>query len=138
MKQINEVLEFKTNGKEIINITTELKEYLNSDKVKNGIMNLTLLHTSASIIIQENADPDVLKDLLNYFEKIVEENSNFHHSSEGPDDMPAHIKSTLTQSNTTLSIINSELVLGIWQDVYLFEHRVNPKIRKILVHIVGE
>ena len=120
-------------------ITDLVSEVILSSGIQTGTAQVFVLHTSASLSINENSDPSVRLDFESHLNKLVPENQAYYrHNYEGPDDMPAHIKSTLTQSNTTLSIINSELVLGIWQDVYLFEHRVNPKIRKILVHIVGE
>ena len=106
---------------------------------KNGILNLSVQHTSASIIIQENADPDVQTDLINYFDKLVPMDKNLYvHTTEGKDDMPAHIKSSLTNNQISLSIKNSKLLLGTWQGIYLFEHRTSPHRRIIIHHFLGE
>mgnify|MGYP001230633435 FL=1 len=110
---------------------------MNNSKISNGLLNLSILHTSASLIIQENADSDVKTDLIYFFDSIVKQDKNFLHAAEGIDDMPAHIKTVLTQTNLTISIIEYELILGTWQGVYLFEHRLNPKSRKILMHVIG-
>ena len=102
-------------------------------------MNLSIQHTSASLIIQENADPDVQEDLINYFNKLVPMDEKLYtHTTEGKDDMPAHIKSALTNSQISLSIKNSKLLLGTWQGIYLFEHRLSPSKRIIVHHFVGE
>ena len=106
---------------------------------KKGILNLTIQHTSASLLVQENADPDVQTDLINYFDKLVPMNNNLYiHTTEGKDDMPAHIKSALTNNQISLSIKDSELLLGTWQGLYLFEHRLEPQNRTIIHHFIGE
>ena len=102
-------------------------------------MNLSVQHTSASLIIQENADPDVQTDLINYFDKLVPmENKLYIHNAEGKDDMPAHIKSALTNNQISLSIKDNQILLGTWQGIYLFEHRINPNKRNIVHHFIGE
>ena len=102
------------------------------------MLNLNIQHTSASLIVQENADPDVKTDLINYFDKLVPmDNSLYVHTAEGKDDMPAHIKSSLTNNQITLSIKNGKFLLGVWQGLYLFEHRLNPQSRKIILHFMG-
>ena len=107
--------------------------------LKNGIINLSIQHTSASLIVQENADPDVQKDLLNHFNKLVPMDKNLYiHNSEGEDDMPAHIKSALTNNQISLSIKDNELLLGTWQGLYLFEHRIEKHKRKIIHHFIGD
>ena len=128
-----------TNGQQLYEFTSEIVQRVNKNKFKNGILNLNIQHTSASLIVQENADPDVQTDLVNYFNKLVPmDKSLYIHTTEGKDDMPAHIKSSLTNNQITLSIKNSEIILGTWQGLYLFEHRLDPQIRKILFHFLGD
>ena len=128
-----------TNGQQLYEFTSEIVQWVNKNKFKNGILNLNIQHTSASLIVQENADPDVQTDLINYFNKLVPmDKSLYIHTTEGKDDMPAHIKSSLTNNQITLSIKNSEIILGTWQGLYLFEHRLDPQIRKILFHFLGD
>ena len=132
-------LSIKTNGSKLIKITEKVSNFVNHSKILNGILNISILHTSASLIIQENADADVQKDILNFYDKLVHMDEEFYiHNAEGKDDMPAHIKSTLTNSNLTLSIKNNKLILGTWQGIYLFEHRIEQQIRKVFLHIMGE
>ena len=128
-----------TNGQKLYEFTHETIDWVKKNKFKNGILNLNIQHTSASLIIQENADPDVQIDLINYFNKLVPmDNSLYTHTTEGKDDMPAHIKSSLTNSQMTLSVQNKKLKLGTWQGLYLFEHRINPQLRKIVIHFLGD
>jgi len=137
--QYFEELSIKTNGSKLIKITEKVSNFVNQSKILNGILNISILHTSASLIIQENADEDVQKDILNFYDKLVPMDEELYiHNTEGKDDMPAHIKSTLTNSNLTLSIKNNKLILGTWQGIYLFEHRTEQQIRKVFLHIVGE
>jgi secondary thiamine-phosphate synthase enzyme len=132
-------LSIKTNSSKLIKITEKVSNFVNHSKILNGILNISILHTSASLIIQENADDDVQKDIINFYDKLVPMDKDLYiHNTEGKDDMPAHIKSTLTNSNLTLSIKNSKLILGTWQGIYLFEHRIEQQIRKVFLHIVGE
>ena len=134
-----EELSVKTNGNKLIKITEKVLNFIHHSRVSNGILNISILHTSASLIIQENADDDVQKDILNFYDKLVPmDQSLYIHNTEGKDDMPAHIKSTLTNSNLTLSIQNNKLILGTWQGIYLFEHRVEQQIRKIFLHTLGD
>jgi len=137
MKQFFETLVLNTENKSLIEITQYIYNFLNNSKISNGLLNLSILHTSASLIIQENADSDVKTDLIYFFDSIVKQDKNFLHTTEGIDDMPAHIKVALTQTNLTISIIENKLKLGTWQGVYLFEHRLDPKSRKILMHVIG-
>ena len=128
-----------TNGQQLYEFTSEIVQWVNKNKFKNGILNLNIQHTSASLIVQENADPDVQTDLVNYFNKLVPmDKSLYIHTTEGKDDMPAHIKSSLTNNQITLSIKNNKIILGTWQGLYLFEHRLDPQIRKILFHFLGD
>ncbi len=132
-------LSIKTNGSKLIKITEKVSNFVNQSKILNGILNISILHTSASLIIQENADDDVQKDIINFYDKLVPMDKDLYiHNTEGKDDMPAHIKSTLINSNLTLSIKNSKLILGTWQGIYLFEHRIEQQTRKVFLHIVGE
>ena len=139
MKQ--EFFDFKinTNGQKLYEVTPQVIDWIKKNNFKNGILNLNIQHTSASLIVQENADPDVQTDLINYFNKLVPmDNSLYVHTAEGKDDMPAHIKSSLTNNQITLSIKKGEIVLGTWQGLYLFEHRLNPQTRKIVFHFLGD
>ena len=139
MRQLLETLEIKTNGQRLIEITNKISDFVHQSKINTGIINLSILHTSASLLVQENADPDVLKDLLSYFDKLVPMNPQLYvHGAEGKDDMPAHIKTALTQTNLTVSIQDASLALGTWQGIYLFEHRLQSHHRKVLMHIIGE
>jgi len=132
-------LEIKTNGQKLYEFTKKTYNWIKESNFNNGIINLSIQHTSASLIIQENADPDVQTDLINYFDKLVPmENKFYSHTTEGKDDMPAHIKSTLTNNQISLSIKNCSLLLGTWQGIYLFEHRIEPQNRKIIHHFIGD
>ena len=138
MKQDFFNLEINTNGQKLYEITDQIIDWIKENSFKNGILNLNIQHTSASLIVQENADPDVQTDLINYFNKLAPMNNSLYtHTTEGKDDMPAHIKSSLTNNQITLSIKNGELLLGTWQGLYLFEHRLGPQSRKIIFHFLG-
>jgi len=131
--------EINTNGQKLYEFTEQVDDWIKKNSFKNGILNLNIQHTSASIIVQENADPDVQTDLINYFNKLVPmDNSLYTHTSEGKDDMPAHIKSSLTNNQITLSVKNGKLILGTWQGLYLFEHRLANQSRKIMFHFLGD
>ena len=132
-------LEINTNGQKLYEFTNQTIQWISKHNFKNGILNLSIQHTSASLIVQENADPDVQTDLINYFNKIVPmDGKSYIHSSEGKDDMPAHIKSALTNNQISLSVKNEELLLGTWQGLYLFEHRLEDQKRSIIHHFLGE
>ena len=118
-------------------ITSKISEWLSKQKIKKGLLTIFLQHTSCSLIIQENADPDVKKDLKKFFDQIAPESNNYIHQSEGPDDMPAHIKSSLTQTHLSIPIEDNQMVLGTWQGVYIFEHRNKSHNRKIKLHCIG-
>jgi secondary thiamine-phosphate synthase enzyme len=138
MKQEFYNLQINTNGQKLYEFTNETINWINKNNFKNGMLNLSIQHTSASLIVQENADPDVQTDLLNYFDKLVPmDNKLYVHTTEGKDDMPAHIKSALTNNQISLSIKNSELLLGTWQGLYLFEHRLHSQKRTIIHHFLG-
>ena len=139
MKQEFFNLQINTNGQKLYEFTNQTVDWINENKFKNGILNLSIQHTSASLIIQENADPDVQTDLIKYFDKLAPmDNSLYVHTTEGKDDMPAHIKSALTNNQISLSIKNKELLLGTWQGLYLFEHRLESQKRSIIHHFLGE
>jgi len=139
MKQEFYNLKINTNGQRLYEFTDQTLNWIERNNFKNGILNLSIQHTSASIIVQENADPDVQTDLINYFDKLVPMNNKLYiHTTEGKDDMPAHIKSALTNNQISLSVKNKELLLGTWQGIYLFEHRLNPQQRTIIHHFIGE
>jgi secondary thiamine-phosphate synthase enzyme len=132
-------LEIKTTGQKLYEFTDKTIEWVNKLNFKNGILNLSIQHTSALLIVQENADPDVQIDLINYFNKLVPMNNELYvHTSEGIDDMPSHIKSTLTNNQISLSVKNGNLLLGTWQGLYLFEHRIENHKRSIIHHFIGE
>ena len=132
-------LKINTKGQKLYEFTDETINWVKKNNFKNGILNLTIQHTSASLIVQENADPDVQTDLIKYFNKLVPmDNSLYIHKEEGKDDMPAHIKSALTNNQISFSIKENEILLGTWQGIYLFEHRLEPQNRSIIHHFIGE
>ncbi len=126
-----------TNGVKLISLTDSIEKFVKSSEIENGILNVSILHTSASLIIQENADPDVQKDLINFYDKLAPMNNDLYiHSTEGKDDMPAHIKSSLTNTNLTISVKDYKVQLGTWQGIFLFEHRLESQKRKVSLHII--
>ncbi len=138
MKQEFFNFQINTNGQKLYEFTNEAINWIKKNNLKNGILNLNIQHTSASLIVQENADPDVQTDLINYFNKLAPmDNSLYIHTTEGKDDMPAHIKSSLTNNQITLSIKNGEILLGTWQGLYLFEHRLEKHTRTLSHHLIG-
>ena len=139
MRQEFFTLEISTEGQKLYDFTEQTIGWINKSKLNNGILNLSILHTSASLIVQENADPDVQTDLINYFNKLAPmDNKLYVHTTEGKDDMPAHIKSSLTNNQISLSIKDRELLLGTWQGLFLFEHRLENQNRIIIHHFIGE
>ena len=139
MKQEFLNLKINTAGQRLYEFTDQTIQWINENNFKNGMLNLSIQHTSASLIVQENADPDVQTDLINYFDKLVPmDNKLYVHTTEGKDDMPAHIKSAITNNQISLSIKDDELLLGTWQGLYLFEHRLEPQNREIIHHFIGE
>ena len=139
MKQEFYNLKINTAGQKLYEFTDQTIQWINKNNFKKGMLNLSIQHTSASLIVQENADPDVQTDLINYFDKLVPmDNKLYTHTTEGKDDMPAHIKSALTNNQISLSIKNSELLIGTWQGLYLFEHRLEPHNRTIIHHFIGD
>jgi len=139
MKQEFFNLQINTNGQKLYEFTDQTLNWIKENNFKDGILNLSIQHTSASLIVQENADPDVQTDLIKYFDKLAPmDNSLYIHTTEGKDDMPAHIKSALTNNQISLSIKNNKLLLGTWQGIYLFEHRLESQKRSIIHHFLGE
>ena len=138
MKQLFHEIKINTKGQGLYDFTNETVSWLNEQKINNGILNINILHTSASLVVQENADPDVLSDLNNFFNKLAPmDDKLYKHSTEGKDDMPAHIKSVLTNNQLTLSVKNGKLILGTWQALYLFEHRLENHTRILSHHLIG-
>ena len=138
MQQIFNEIQINTKGQGLYDFTNETISWLNKQKINNGILNINILHTSASLVIQENADPDVLYDLKNFFDKLAPmDNKLYKHTTEGKDDMPAHIKSALTNNQLTLSIKDKKLMIGTWQGLYLFEHRLERNTRTLSHHLIG-
>ena len=137
--QIFYELTVKTKGQGLYNFTKETTDWVKKQKIHSGILNLNILHTSASLTIQENADPDVLYDIKNFFDKLIPMNNAFYkHTMEGIDDMPAHLKTMLTNTQLTLSVKNKKPILGTWQGLYLFEHRLKNQNRTISHHLMGD
>tara|TARA_Y100001954_G_C15727959_1_gene561729 strand:- start:669 stop:1130 length:462 start_codon:yes stop_codon:yes gene_type:complete len=138
MIQVYKNILIKTSRQKIIDITQNINNFVDENKLNNGILLAYILHTSASLLVQENADPDVLKDLEKFFNKLVPMRNKYYHHSEGIDDMPAHIKSVLTNTSLSFSIQNKQIVLGSWQAIYLYEHRLIQKDRYITLHFLGD
>tara|TARA_B100001540_G_C15444997_1_gene478462 strand:+ start:117 stop:536 length:420 start_codon:yes stop_codon:yes gene_type:complete len=139
MQQVFHEIKLNTNGQGLYDFTDRTCDWLNKQKIKNGILNINILHTSASLLIQENADPDVLYDLKNFFDKLAPmDNKLYKHTAEGKDDMPAHIKSAITNNQLTISLKNRKLNLGTWQALYLFEHRLEKHTRVLSHHLIGD
>ena len=137
MPQVFKKLSFNSSQKNFIEITSDIKRELETLNMQNGLINISILHTSCSLLIQENADPSVQLDIKNFLEEIAPE-KNYIHSSEGADDMPAHLKSLLTQTHISLSFKDKKLILGTWQGIFLLEHRVSDKIRNVQLHFIGD
>lgn len=138
MKHYQKAVRIQTTGKSLHKITNKVEQIVSESAIEMGLCTIFVRHTSASLVIQENADPDVLKDLSNFFAKLVPEDSmRYIHSAEGPDDMPAHIRSALTHTSEQIPITRGRLVLGTWQGIYLWEHRQRSHNREVVVHING-
>lgn len=138
MPHYQEILSIRTNGKSLHKITRQVEQIVSASGIWTGLCTLFLRHTSASLIIQENADPDVLKDLENFLAKLVPEGYHYIHSTEGPDDMPAHIRTALTHTSEQIPVHQGRLVLGTWQGIYLWEHRQHGHHRELVVHLAGD
>lgn len=138
MRQAQKALTVATRGQGLYEVSSEARDFVAATDVAMGQLTAYCRHTSASLVIQENADPDVQRDLLAFFNRLVPEGDPlFVHTMEGPDDMPAHVKSALTQTSLTIPIVDGKLALGTWQGLYLFEHRHAPHHRKIVLHVIG-
>ena len=138
MRQSMDTLTVKTRGTGLVEITTEVARVLAASGVLDGLVTVYCRHTSASLVIQENADPDVQRDLQAFFRRLVPEGDPlFVHTTEGPDDMPAHVKAALTQTSLSIPVSGGRMLLGTWQGIYLFEHRTQPHTRQIVVHVIG-
>jgi secondary thiamine-phosphate synthase enzyme len=139
MQQNTHTLAIKTRGRGLVEMTSDIADWLSREKVTTGLLTVFCRHTSASLLIQENADPDVLKDLEAFFERIAPEMAGrYIHDAEGPDDMPSHIRAALTQTQLSIPVISGKMVLGTWQGISLFEHRRAPHRREIVLHLIGE
>jgi secondary thiamine-phosphate synthase enzyme len=139
MRQSQDSLTFGPGGPGLTEVTAEVADWLAAQDIRDGLLTLFLRHSSASLLIQENADPDVQRDLETFFAKLAPEDSRlYRHRSEGPDDMPAHIKAALTQSQLSVPVRGGGMLLGTWQGIYLFEHRRAPRRRELVLHLIGE
>lgn len=138
MRQIHDTLSIGTDGKALMEITAEVRDWCGQQGLSNGLLTLFCRHTSASLLIQENAAPAARRDLEAFFERIAPEDAGYEHDDEGPDDMPAHLRATLTQTHLSIPLAEGALALGTWQGIYLFEHRRAPHRRTIALHLIGE
>ena len=139
MKIFQQVLKIQTRGKGLQEITSEVREVVRASEITSGLCNLFVRHTSSSLVIQENADPDVQKDLEYFFRKLVPENDlGYTHTSEGPDDMPSHIRSAMTKTSEQIPLADGKMLLGTWQGIFLWEHRSSGHSRNVVVHISGD
>jgi secondary thiamine-phosphate synthase enzyme len=138
VKQAQGELRVDTRAKGLYEITREVRKWVGSQQIESGLLTVFIQHTSASLLIQENADPDVRRDLHEFFERLVPENTPwFRHTTEGSDDMPSHIRAALTSAQLSIPVRDGQLALGAWQGIYVFEHRSAPQLRHVLLHIVG-
>jgi secondary thiamine-phosphate synthase enzyme len=139
MKQSNCRLEVQTRGKGLYEISDQVTGWVRESGLKNGLLTIFIQHTSASLTIQENADPDVIQDLDDHFGRLApEDNKLYRHTAEGADDMPAHIRAALSDTQLTIPVLDGRPALGTWQGIYVFEHRRSPHRRKVVLHLLGE
>jgi len=139
MKQRSFTIRVQTHGPSLCDVTNEVREFVRNSNIADGLLTCFLRHTSAGLVIQENADPDVLHDLAAFMNRVVSRDERlYRHTAEGPDDMPSHIRSMLTQTSLSIPVKQRELLLGMWQAIYLFEHRDKPHTREIILHLIGE
>lgn len=139
MKQATKTLDVHSSGRGLVEITHELRAFVRASGISDGLLTAFCRHTSASLIIQENADPDVRHDLDAYFTRLSPDGQpGWRHNNEGPDDMSAHIRSALTQTSVGIPLVAGELVLGTWQGLFLWEHRTRPHRREVVLHLMGE
>lgn len=139
MRQISHQLSIHTRGKGLYAITSAIASWQSKSDIRQGLLTLFIQHTSASLVVQENADPDVQSDLEKFFSRLVPEgDSMYDHTTEGPDDMPAHVRSVLTQTSLSIPVLDGAMALGIWQGIYVFEHRTSAQQRNVVLHLIGE
>ncbi|MDX1982930.1 MAG: secondary thiamine-phosphate synthase enzyme YjbQ [Bryobacteraceae bacterium] len=139
MRQFTRAIDVRTDGKGLYNVTRQIELWVRECGLETGLLTVFLQHTSASLTVQENADPDVVLDLADFFEKLVPDNPRlYRHTIEGPDDMPAHIRAALTMTQLSIPLVNGELALGTWQGIYVFEHRAATHRRRMILHLIGE
>ena len=139
MASANTTLTISTRGKGLYSFTSKVQDWLGKARIKQGVLTVFVQHTSCSLVIQENADPDVTLDLRDFFERLVpEDGEGFRHTAEGPDDMTSHIRSTLTQTSLSIPVIDGRMALGVWQGLYVFEHRAHPHQRHVVLQLLGE
>lgn len=138
MKQAAHSMEVATRGQRLYEMTSGIQQWVSQQNMQTGLLTVFCRHTSASLLIQENADPTVRDDLQAYFSRIAPEHGPYRHDAEGPDDMPAHLKTALTGVQLSIPLVHSRLALGTWQGIYLFEHRDRPHRREIVLHLIGE
>ncbi|MGB3199933.1 MAG: secondary thiamine-phosphate synthase enzyme YjbQ [Nodosilinea sp.] len=136
-RHYQQVLTLQSRGKSLHRFTNQVQDVVRASGVETGLCTVFLRHTSASLIIQENADPDVLVDLENFLAQLVPEGNHYIHSTEGPDDMPAHIRTVLTHTSETIPVMQGRLALGTWQGLYLWEHRSRGSAREVVIHVTG-
>jgi secondary thiamine-phosphate synthase enzyme len=137
MKQSATRIDVATTGQGLTEITAALRQWVAAQAIDTGLLTLWCRHTSASLLVQENADSDVRADLVAFFRRLVPEDSPYRHQDEGPDDMPAHIKAALTATNLSIPIQDGKLALGTWQGIFVFEHRSQPQRRTLALHLIG-
>ncbi|MBT4770257.1 MAG: YjbQ family protein [Rhodospirillaceae bacterium] len=139
MKQVQHQIALQTDGRGLVDITREIAEWVSGQAIRVGLLTLFCRHTSASLLIQEDADPSVLNDINTFLERIAPDDASlYRHNMEGADDMPAHIRTMLTQTQISIPVTGGEMVLGTWQGIYLFEHRISGHRRNLAVHLIGE
>ena len=139
MKQVHHQINLNTHGRRLYDITPQVKQWANMSGIQTGMLNLYIQHTSASILINENYDPDVLVDMESFFARLVPDGDPlFIHTAEGVDDMPAHVRSALTQTSISIPLLSGKVALGTWQGIFLYEHRLASHTRQVLLHLIGQ
>jgi len=138
LRQAHRTVTVQTRGAGLYEFTDAVADFVRGEKLETGLLTCFIRHTSASLLIQENADPDVCKDLQDFFAHLATSGPRFRHTAEGPDDMPSHIRSALTQTSIAIPLVNGRPVLGTWQGIYVFEHRDAPHRREVMLHLIGE
>ena len=138
MRQASFVLTVTSQGKGLTDISRDVRDWVAAQAMNHGLLTLFCRHTSASLLIQENASPAAHRDIAAYFERLAPEGEDYEHDEEGPDDMPAHLRAALTQTQLSVPLVDGELALGRWQGIFLFEHRRGPQERQVVLHVIGE